>query len=331
MKRTTTIFRSGIAAAAFGTCVALAGCADERFLDSALPDENSVAEKTFQSSTPYDSLVISKIFFAAHSKYFRDCYIRITNNSSHDVDVSNLVVLESKFKSASAYFNFSDSIALNDFVTEVVYQIPPTEILPSGQSLVLADEAIDHSDGGVYDAYVNLERANYAWTNTGTSAAVLMTKVFSYSQSYWQLHTRGYCAYAIAQLRVDTATFLANYKYTGTYDVLVHRPDGTDTVYVMTTTNAYSVPNSWIIDAVHVAGPSAAERILQTIPLALDAGYTYAGDPTGVDPTLRYEKCVTRKIDSVTEKFIDTDNSTNDFIPNDTNYLEPIPQIMRRQ
>jgi hypothetical protein len=272
--------------------------------------------------------VISKIFFAAHSKYFRDCYIRITNNSSHDMDVSNLVVLESKFKSASAYFNFSDSIALNDFVTEVVYQIPATEILSPGHSIVLADEAINHSAMDV--SYVDLRGADYAWTDPGASATP-MIEVFSYSKSYWQLHTRGYCAYAIAKLDVSTATFLANYKYTGTYDVLVHRPDGTDTIYVMTTTDAYSVPNSWIIDAVHVAGPSAAERILQTIPLALDAGYTYAGDPTGVDPTLRYEKCVTRKVDSVTGKFIDTDNSTNDFIPNDTTYLEPIPQIMRRQ
>lgn len=240
------------------------------------------------------------------------------------------MILESKFKSASAYFNFSDSIALDTFVTEVVYQIPPQrEALGAGESIVLADEAIDHSQDGAYPNYVNLEDAEYAWTDPGSSAT-LMTKVFSYSKSYWQLHTRGYCAYAIAQLPVDTADFLANYKYTGTYDLKVHRPDGTDTIYVMTTTDAYSVPNAWIIDAVHVAGPSADERILQTIPLSLDAGYTYAGDPTGRDSTMRYEKCVTRKKDS-SNKFIDTDNSTNDFIPNDTSYTDPFQALKRKK
>ena len=326
------IFQNGFIAATFGMCAALAGCADDNHLfDVLLDDENTATEKAFRSDgSPYDGLVISKIFFAAHEKYFRDCYIRITNNSNTEVDVSGLVILESKFKSASPYFNFSDSIALDTFVTQVVYQIPQTkELLAAGQSIVLADEAIDHSNGDEYP-YVNLTNADYAWTNPGPNPAVLLTKVFSYSKSYWQLHTRGYCAYAIAQLPVDTATFLANYKYTGTYDLKVHRPDGTDTIYVMTTTDAYSVPKTWIIDAVHVAGPSPSERILQTIPWTLDAGYTYCGDPAGQDSSMRYEKCVTRKTDS-TGKFIDTDNSTNDFIANDTDYLDPLSAVKRKK
>jgi hypothetical protein len=322
-------FRSGLIAATFGTCVALAGCTDDRLFD-VLTDENSATEKTFRSSdTPYDGLVISKIFFAAHPKYFRDCYIRVTNNSNTEIDVSGLVVLESKFKSPSAYFNFSDSIALDTFVTQVVYQIPRMDVLLPNTSILLVDEAIDHSQGGAFPTYVDLEDADYAWTNPGPDA-MLMTKVFSYSKSYWQLHTRGYCAYAIAKLGTDTADFLANYKYTGTYDLKVTLPDGTDTIYVMTTTDAYSVPNTWIIDAVHVAGPSPSERILQTIPLVLDAGYTYAGDPSGRDSSYRYEKSVTRKKNSATGKFIDTNNSTNDFIANDTSYRYPLNAVKRK-
>lgn len=320
------IFQNGLIAAAFGMCAALAGCADDPLFDVLSDDENSVTEKAFRSNgSPYDGLVISKIFFAAHEKYFRDCYIRITNNSDADIDVSEVVVLESKFKSASAYFNFSDSIALDTFVTQVVYQIPRTEVLASGQSIVLADQAIDHSESGEYPLYVNLENADYEWTLTPGSSATLMTKIFSYSKSYWQLHTRGYCAYAIAKLQTSTEDFLANYKYTGTYDLKVG-----DTTYVMTTTDAYSVPKAWIIDAVHVAGPSPSERILQTIPWTLDAGYTYCGDPTGQDPTVRYEKCVTRIKNSTTGKFIDTDNSTNDFIPNDVTYLYPLSAVKRK-
>ena len=78
------IFQNGFIAATFGMCAALAGCADDNHLfDVLLDDENTATEKAFRSDgSPYDGLVISKIFFAAHEKYFRDCYIRITNNSN---------------------------------------------------------------------------------------------------------------------------------------------------------------------------------------------------------------------------------------------------------
>jgi hypothetical protein len=47
MKRTNT-FRSGLAAAAFGMCAALAGCTNDFLLDDALSDEsNTPSEKTF--------------------------------------------------------------------------------------------------------------------------------------------------------------------------------------------------------------------------------------------------------------------------------------------
>jgi hypothetical protein len=67
---------------------------------------------------------------------------------------------------------------------------------------------------------------------------------------------------------------------------------------------------------VNVVSPVASERVLQTLPYVLDEGFTWAGDPNDSSSPTRFGLAVTRDTD-ITGKFIDTNNSTNDFITND--------------
>ena len=75
------------------------------------------------------------------------------------------------------------------------------------------------------------------------------------------------------------------------------------------TTNAYKIPNNWVLDAVNLSVES--EYKWQVTSSALDAGWTYCGKVNN-DKT-RYAKSVIRKKEN--GKWVDTNNSTNDFVP----------------
>jgi hypothetical protein len=263
----------------------------------------------------YAGLVLSKIYFTGSGSSVRDQYFRITNNSDDTIDASGVVVLESKFTcGAVRNYDCTPPIDGSAFVTEVVYRIPdsiPTPIAPDS-SIVIAYQNANVTGG------LNLSDAAYAWE----VGSPLLDKVFSYSATIWILHNRGFRSYAIAALPTheNTAAFLANYAYTGTYKFDVHTPT-LDTTYVMTTTNAYYIPNEWIIDAVNVVSPVPSERVVQTLPEVLDYGFTWAGDSTNSSSATRFGKVVTRDFDGI--KYIDTNNSTNDFIANDSININP--------
>jgi hypothetical protein len=307
------VFRSGVIAAALGLAMGWTACSDD-FDEMSSSDQftglysskslTAVTDPlTGDSVQQYAGLVISKIYFTGSGSSVRDQYFRLTNNSNDTIDAEGVVVLESKFTSPSAYYDFSDSISYRYFVTEVVYRIPDSTPIAPDSSIVLAYQNANVSGG------LDLTDANYAWE----VGSPLLDKVFSYSATVWVLHNRGFRSYAIGALptRDDDAAFLADFKYSGTYKF-----DVGDTTYVMTTTNAYYVPNEWIIDAVNVVSPVASERVLQTLPYALDSGQTWAGDPNDSSSSARFGLAVTRRIRG--GKFIDTNNSTNDFKPSDT-------------
>jgi hypothetical protein len=309
------VFKSGIIAAALGLAMGWTACSDD-FDEMSSSDQYSglygseslnveTDPFTGDSVQQYAGLVISKIYFTGSGSTVRDQYFRITNNSNDTIDANGVVVLESKFTCATPYYDFSDSISDQHFVTEVVYQIPVSTPIPPDSSIVLAYQNTDVSGG------LNLIGADYAWNN----GSPLLDKVFSYSATVWVLHNRGFRSYAIGVLPTDTATFLANYQYTGTYKFDVHN-DKVDTTYVMTTTNAYFIPNEWIIDAVNVVSPVVSERVLQTLPFALDEGLTWAGDSTNSSSTTRFGFGVTRILEG--GKFLDSNNSSEDFTPNDS-------------
>ncbi|MDR2042500.1 MAG: DUF4876 domain-containing protein [Tannerella sp.] len=305
--------RSGLIAAVSGIALSYASCSDDFDYESSSGQYSGLSGSgggvaaynplVGDSVQQYAGLVISKIYFTGSGSSIRDQYFRISNNSDTIIDAQGVIVLESKFVcGTTAYYDFSDSISDKNFVTEVVYRIPYSTPIAPGESIILAYQIAEVPDG------LDLSGANYGWT-AGTPDP-LLSKIFSYSATVWVLHNRGFRSYAIGALPADSTSFLANYKYTGTYKYDVHN-DKVDTTYVITTTNAYKIPNEWIIDAVNVVSPVPAERVVQTLPYSLDSGLTYAGDTSNSSSTARFEKAVSRK--SAGGKYVDTNNSTNDF------------------
>jgi hypothetical protein len=304
------VFRSGAIAAVLGLALGWTACSDD-FDEVSSSDQFTglYGSKSLMAVTDtltgdsvqqYAGLVISKIYFTGSGSSVRDQYFRITNNSNNTIDAQGVVVLESKFVCATPYYDFTPRIDSNAFVTEIVCQIPySTPIDPNG-SIVLAYQNTAVSGG------LDLSNAAYGWQ----AGMPLMHMVFSYSATVWVLHNRGFRSYAIGKMPEKESDFLIDYPYTGTYKFNVG-----DTTYVMTTTNAYYIPNEWIIDAVNVVSPVVTERPVQTLPPVLDYGFTWAGDTTDSSSSARFIHAVTRKMRGT--KFVDTNNSTNDFTAND--------------
>jgi hypothetical protein len=317
-------FKNGLIAVVLGVTLSYTACSDDFNYESSSGQSAGLYSSGTQDaeSNPlvgdsvqqYAGLVISKIYFTGSGYIYepdtvliRDQYIRITNNSEDIIDAQKVVVLESKFVCGPVkFYNISPAIDSSIFVTEVVYRIPdPTPIEP-GESIVLAYQNQEVPGG------LNLSGAAYGWE----AGSPLLSKIFSYSKTEWIMHNRGFRSYAIGVLPADSATFLTAYKYEGVYVIKT----GAGISYVMTTKDAYQIPNEWIIDAVNVVSPNPSERVVQTLSKNLDSGFTWAGNPANSSDTIRFKHAVTRKWDEFTEKFDDTNNSSNDFLPNDFQY-----------
>lgn len=78
--------------------------------------------------------------------------------------------------------------------------------------------------------------------------------------------------------------------------------------YQMTAKNCIKVPNSWILDAVNLSIASMWQWNL--VSANLDAGWAHCGQVDKDEN--RYGKSVIRKKDA-DGKWVDTNNSTNDF------------------
>jgi hypothetical protein len=110
---------------------------------------------------------------------------------------------------------------------------------------------------------------------------------------------------AIAEMTTDKEDWLANYVYDAEYLFVFG-----DFSKTMTKKGIYKVPNSWILDGVNLSVESVREW--NVLDASIDAGWTYCGK-VDRDET-RFNKSVIRKQDA-NGKYIDTNNSTNDFTP----------------
>ena len=277
-------------------------------------------------------LLIEEVFFTSNlipetgktDKFKGDQYFRLTNNCDETLYADGIMIMEAKINSMSKFKYLEPN---KDKFADVgtVYCIPGSGKdvpLDPGKSLIIANNAQNHlaTNSNSFD----LSHADFEWYDKSTSASnqdidnpdiTNLDIWFTYTNTVWILHDRGFLGYAIAfpPASVNKEKFLADYPWTGDY---INEVTGTQ----MSISKAYKVPNEWVIDAVNLAVTSLIYTM--SFDATLDSGYTYCGK-IDKDPE-RYGKSVRRKVDE-NGKLVDTNNSTNDFIPDATPTLKENP------
>lgn len=289
-------------------------------------------EQSWRNIEPGEVL-IEEVFFTSNAlpttgrpdKFHGDQYFKITNNSDELLYLDGLMISEAKYPSSTRTpFEFLEPIKKEACGVGTVYVIPgkghdvPVE---PGKSLIIANNAQNHlaTNPNSFD----LSGADFEWYDKSTSAANQdvdnpdvpnLDIWFTYSLSIWVLHDRGYEGYIISlpPYGVTRDSYLENYKWEGKY--INHSLVGD---FEMSIASAYKIPNSWVLDGVNCA----VEQYFQYTSWdeSIDAGWTHCGK-IDKDPE-RYGKSVLRKRGD-DGKLVDTNNSTNDFIPDSTPSLK---------
>ena len=273
---------------------------------------------TVSTFTAQGGFVISEIFFTGTStsegkSYSGDQYIIITNNSDVTLYADSIAVLESAFLTTTKE-DYTPDIMSTHFSVQACYMIPGTgRSVPvePGESLTLAINAIDHTSEQPNS--INLTGADFEFFDETSNPnftdpdgeAPNLDKWYCYTATIYQFHSRGFNSMAIAKMQTSKEDWLENYVYDATYMFVFG-----DFSKEMTKKGIYKVPNEWILDGVNLSVESVREW--NVLDASIDAGWTYCGK-VDRDET-RFNKSVIRKQDA-NGKYIDTNNSTNDFTP----------------
>lgn len=280
---------------------------------------HTTVQLTINTFTAEGGFVISEIFFTGTTtpegkQYSNDQYIIITNNSDVTLYADGLAICESSFLSVNNY-QYEPDTNNEIFAVGAVYTIPGTGqdvAVEPGKSLTIAVNAINHTEANsnsfdLSDADFEFydETSNPNFVDVDNENVPNLDKWFCYTATYFSLHNRGFKAYALAKMQVTKEEWLENYKYEGKY---IMNFNGTS--YEMNVTNTYKVPMAWVIDGVNLS--VEAEWQWNVLPANIDSGWTYCGHI--LNDKDRYNKAVIRKTDD-NGKYIDTNNSANDFTP----------------
>lgn len=245
--------------------------------------------------------------------YYKDKYFEIYNNSDEVLYADGISIGESDHNSSSELNIWADMID-EYFVTQLVYTIPGDgstyPVLP-GESIVLADVAIDHTADNANS--VDLSGADFEWyddhiLDVDVPEVPNLVKNFSYSKSIWTPHNKGFKSYVIFRPEDSMDDFLESN--------LIEKQNANGSTSIR-----YRIPNSSILDAVEMGTPS--DFLSKGLSPALDLSYINCGD--GDDA--RYGKVVRRKVQSVQDGriiYMDTNNSAVDFLST----VDPKPGII---
>lgn len=264
--------------------------------------------------------LIEEVFFTGHltesglpTSMDGDQYLRITNNTDETLYADGMLLMLSESSSngatTGAYYAYpvlTDAIGVN-----TVYMIPGSGAdvpVKAGESLVVALAAQDFSEGGGFDLSVAdfefWDESTEAYPDTDNPDVPNLESWIVSSWSFTSLHNRGMESYAIAfaPAGMDGKTFVTSYPWEG-----VKVMDWNGYHFEREITDAYLVPNEWVIDGIN-CGVSEGLIDLCWNP-TIDAGWCGVSE-TQSDAD-RYGKSVLRRKDG--GKLVDTDNSTNDF------------------
>lgn len=271
----------------------------------------------FNVFTGKEGFVISEIFFRGTSRdgsnvYNRDQYFKITNNSDQTLYADSIIIMESAFRNDNPQTYLKD-LRNDGFAANAIYMIPgngnDVPVKP-GESLLIALNAKDHK--AVSSTSFDLSKADFEFydeskvsiKDENNPSVKNLDKWYCYTQSFFILNMHGNNAYAIAKIRGTKENFLKN----NTYDAQYYAVNGK-----LMTTNAYFIPNAWIIDAVNLSYKDNDHQ-WRVMSILLDKGYTYCSDNKNDKSGIG--TAVVRKI--ANGKYADTNNSTEDFTPKAT-------------
>lgn len=280
---------------------------------------SSMVTLLFNNYNAEAGMVIEEIFFTSSTfigtqrPYTDDQYLILTNNSDHLIYADSLAIVESKFQS-DMQWELTPDFMKSAITVSWIYLIPgngtsvPVE---AGESLIIALNAKNHTlinsnsidlSGAQFEFYD--VSPNTEFFDEDNPAATNLVKWYSDLWSYTMLNNKGSKSYGLVRMHSDYYSFIENNYYNYTY--VVNAAWGT----YESSGNGYFIPNSWVIDWVNLAINN--EWAWNVASPSLDSGWTYCTE-TSSDKS-RYGLSVIRKRDD-SGKLVDTNNSTNDFLP----------------
>ena len=261
-----------------------------------------------------------------------DQYIKITNNSDHPVYADGILFCMNYingFKtSVGAHYDYpaldSEGIAVTN-----MYRIPGSgadHVVYPDESLILAINAQNYKEENpnaidLSKADFEFNDVNDIYPDTDNPDVEDLIIWFKSSRTITSLHNRGFESYAIVLPPAEETaeSIMTNHHWTGSYTFDFTNPASGQTYhfeYDIADDDAFLIPAEWVLDAVNCSTEDSFYR--NPWGAAFDAGWTHAGDFDG--DISRFGKSVRR--DTVNGKLVDTNNSTNDFIPNATPTLK---------
>ncbi|MCV9934286.1 DUF4876 domain-containing protein [Flavobacterium sp. LS1R47] len=265
--------------------------------------------------TSQSDFIIEEVFFtgtktAEGKQYLGDKYFKIYNNTDEVLYADGLMIAQSEFMTIEKQ-NYTPNIMAKSFAASAIAIVPgngTTYPIAPGAYFIIAEDAINHKEYN--PGSMDLRTANFEFytedaDDVDNPAVPNMENLFS----SMIIHNRGFKSFVIARLPINKDAFLADYTYDYEYNMVIGGES-----YPMGE-SVYSIPNSWIVDAVNLSVASEFQWIV-TAP-SLDMGWTYCGK-VDADQS-RYGKSVRRKVLSTSSKgkkaLKDTNNSTLDFSP----------------
>lgn len=252
--------------------------------------------------------VISEIHFTANETpngypYFQDGYIELHNNSNKTLYADSLCISRAYTltnEDYSIWEHLKDDIvpfyilSINGSGKE--YPVPP------GGKLLVAVSGINHNNENPASKY-DLSKADFEIYSPNSLSSIDAPDIKNINIEY--------CA-------VDIAPIL----FSGSEALFIFKPDSDLRHFLSKRTvvakenngdnvNSYAIPIANIIDAVHI-GESEKELNMRVFPPYMDAGHTYC--KIGKYNFVSRRKVV-KNYDG-REILQDTNNSTNDFLPN---------------
>lgn len=288
-------------------------------------EQNTTTEIALNVYSAQEGFVISEIFFTGTTTpdgfmYTDDQYIKIGNNSDTTMYADGIAFIESFFTSDDKH-DYQPNIMDEAMTIVAIYVVPGTgrdvPVQP-GEELLIALTAIDHrpinpnsfdlskADFEIYD------KCSHPEGDQDNPKVSNLVNWYANFEGTFVMHTRGVKSYALARPMVDMKTYMTKFRYKFGY--IFRQGD----FVVPMDEREYFMPNAWIVDAVNLAVPTVHEWNL--VSPTLDKGFTYCGH-VDFDET-RYNKSVIRKKEG--RKWIDTNNSTEDFLPN------AVPSCLRK-